>query len=241
MAWRKMTPVALLTWLAGCTVEEPASKDGTPYGIAGTTGGKSYRADAASGATPPPLIAANRPKNPLEVSAALARASDILGMGQPDLAIKILEDVLAVDPANREALGLLVKATQTLAARVAPPESSALYLRSAEAARKVLAIKGELTPEQERFVREVFYNEARTLAAEGEARRAVKSLSDAVDVGFDDPERLGRDPAFEPLRGLPEFQALRQKLGKNAGDKPSPAGRDQAEQGSPSGGGAAKP
>jgi non-specific serine/threonine protein kinase/serine/threonine-protein kinase len=61
-------------------------------------------------------------------------------------------------------------------------------------------------PEFERV--ETYYSEAESEALQGRSENALRSLARAVEMGFDDADRLEHDLAFRSLRGQPSFQAV---------------------------------
>lgn len=56
------------------------------------------------------------------------------------------------------------------------------------------------------------YNAACALARLGDAAKALEWLARAVDAGFDDPARMREDPDLAPVRELPGFQALLERM-----------------------------
>lgn len=55
----------------------------------------------------------------------------------------------------------------------------------------------------------VLFKQARAFAARGRTDSALAALREAMEQGFDEAKRLDGEPAFDPMRELPEFQELR--------------------------------
>ncbi len=127
-------------------------------------------------------------------------------------AIQALEEAVAVEPTNRKALRFLAEVTQRFAMDTERPRSSPFYLRSAEVARVLRSTPNELTTEDIQMLPLIFYNEACTLAQNGETARAVKALSEALETGFQTLERIDNDEELDPIRKIPEFIALQKGL-----------------------------
>lgn len=60
------------------------------------------------------------------------------------------------------------------------------------------------------------YNLAAALARQGKSKAAIASLGQAIDLGFLNQDALSKDPDLDTLRGLPEFDALFDKLAEKA-------------------------
>jgi thiol-disulfide isomerase/thioredoxin len=193
MTLRRLVPALIACWLAGCS--GPAPTTPRPPSTPAT-------AAAAEPTKPSPAPAK------VDVSGQLSRAESALKAGNLLGGVRLLDDLLQADPDNRRALGLFATAAQGLAGQFQRPQSSPLYLRSAQALRRLRERKVELTPEERTLAPVILYNEACTLALNGEAARAVVSLAEAFDAGFGRVDLLGSDPELEQLRRLPEFQAL---------------------------------
>jgi thiol-disulfide isomerase/thioredoxin len=214
---RRFLAILLLS-LAGCTVEEPPS----PATDAPAPGSPSPSTSAARPAAPsvsagstakgetPPLIARAKMQEP--ISTLLERARHAFAMNNLPAAEKSLDDVLAAEPSNRQALRLLTEVTQRHAMELQRPHSSPLYLKSAEAMRRLLAVNPDPGPEEKRFLPQVLYNEACTLALNGETDKAFKALVEAYDSGIIRVDQLDIDPELDNLRKLPEFQAFQRRL-----------------------------
>ena len=56
------------------------------------------------------------------------------------------------------------------------------------------------------------YNLAGMYALSGKSEDAIHSLNRAVDKGYANPEKLARDPVFESVRGMKEFDRVLQRI-----------------------------
>ena len=62
----------------------------------------------------------------------------------------------------------------------------------------------------------VRYNVACLYSLEGMTEEAIAALEEAVRVGFGNPEWMERDPDLDPLRGHPRFEALLERIRRDA-------------------------
>jgi thiol-disulfide isomerase/thioredoxin len=193
MTLRRLVPALIALWLAGCSGPAPT-----------TPRPPSTTATAADAATTKPAPAPAR----VDAAALLSRAESALKAGNLLGGARLLDELLQADPDNRRALGLLATVAPDLASQLQRPQNSPLLLRSAQALRRLRERKVELTPEERALAPVILYNEACTLALNGESTRAVVSLAEAFDAGFARVDLLDSDPDLDPLRRLPEFQAL---------------------------------
>jgi thiol-disulfide isomerase/thioredoxin len=138
-------------------------------------------------------------------------------------AIVQFEEAVKLEPGNRDAHFSLAEAAQTRAGQM--PEGKAKYdmlLRSAQAMRKVNELSRRLGPREKGLLVQAIYNEACTYALEKQDDKALASLAEAVDAGFDKAKNLANDEELVSLRGRPEFTRLLDKVklvGDNAADE----------------------
>ena len=116
--------------------------------------------------------------------ALIARASEAAQAGRVDEAIVLLERVAELDPSGSNVLWVLATVSQERAEELKRPQSSALYLKSADAVRKFQAASKNLDSSQTDFYQQAIYKEACTLAVAGETEKAMKSLTEAFDAGY---------------------------------------------------------
>jgi thiol-disulfide isomerase/thioredoxin len=125
-----------------------------------------------------------------------------------------------LDPKNRQAL-YFVAAVRLIRAEQTPEgkDQSALFLRSAEAARKLRDLAGkEIRPQEKGLIGRALYKEACALAKDNQADKAMASLNEAVDAGFSDGKAMAADDDLKSLRSRPEFPRLVEKV-KDAAKK----------------------
>jgi thiol-disulfide isomerase/thioredoxin len=161
------------------------------------------------------VIAPPDPGSKIDVADLLERARKALVTGSP-MAESFLREALVAEPTNRAALLMLAIAIQTQAQSVSRPESSPLYLRSGEAARRLLATHPMLSGEDRNRLAAILYNEACTHAIQGESARALNALAEAYSLGFNRIELLDNDTELDSLRALPSFAALQKAVEQHA-------------------------
>jgi thiol-disulfide isomerase/thioredoxin len=212
-SWRRLIQAALATVLAGCTVEpaKPA-RNGTP---------SDPLVIAPSGTTQPPMPKVE-PRPPALLSSKKADAPKVFDLLQEAIrstqygnlheAASKLDELLQLDPTNRRALALLAQVCERRAREVQRSEQPPLFLKGADAMRKLRAAFPELTDEEKRFLPSVLYNEGCALALLGDRAKALKSLAEAVDAGFVQPAQFDADADLDSLRKLPEFHTLQSSV-----------------------------
>ncbi len=136
--------------------------------------------------------------------------------GDRKKAVTLLDQALAVEPDNHDALWLLAGITRQQAMEEKRPKSSPLFLKYAELMRKLRATSKPMSPPERKLLEEALYNEACTYAVEGKKEQAMKSLTEAVNAGFDQSETIATDLELDSLRRLPEFQKLKKKVEEKA-------------------------
>ena len=160
----------------------------------------------AKAPTPTPRPAA---KPSAETAADLVgRAERAAGSGNLAAADMLLDQALAASPADRKALWLTVQVARRQSDVTPKPSNLPLYLKAASTFRKLRAAYPGLTSDETAALPVVLYNEACALSLSGEAPRAIRSLGEAFEAGFEDAERVEDDPDLDPIRPLPQFRAL---------------------------------
>ena len=211
---RRLTSVGLIVVvLAGCTVDEvpepglPAPKAPTP-----ATGAEEAPVLPTGERTgPPPLISARTARQE-SVDALLAKGVRVVDSDDLPAADRIFTQALAAAPTNRKALFLSAKTSQDIAAKLARPQNSPWYLKAAAAARTLRTTFPALSDEEKPLVAVILYNEACTLAQNGELARVVPVLTEAYAAGFDELAQIDLDPELDPVRKTPEFRALLERM-----------------------------
>jgi thiol-disulfide isomerase/thioredoxin len=223
MPTRRLAAAFLIVLFAGCTVESPppplsaaprpAPQASTPAPAPALDKPADIAAKArpkASGGGPPPLLA--RPKTTEPVSRLLEKAQRAASTGNFPATLSALEDTLNADPKNRVALRMLGEVTQLQASEFQRPQNSPLFLKSAAAFRKLVEFYPDLRPEEKRLLPQALYNEACTLALNGETDRAFKALVESFSSGSIKVEQLDLDAELDSLRQLPEFQGFQRQV-----------------------------
>jgi len=133
--------------------------------------------------------------DPIPMAPALARELDQLGLA---FLTEFLETELGRHPNNIEALTELGHAYTRQG-----------LIESGLAIDRRLAL---LAPDDPN----VHYNLACSLALSGDPDAALRSLSDAIERGYDDPEFMSQDEDLAGLRGDERFLALVKRLRERA-------------------------
>jgi len=149
------------------------------------------------------------------VGTLIRRAERLISSKNLPGAIEALEEALVAEPTNRQALRLLVETTQQRAVELERPMNSPLFLRSAQAIRVIRETYKDLNTEEKSLLPTILYNEACTLAVNGESAKAMKSLTESLESGALPLERIDNDEELDTLRKLPEFIALQKRLEVN--------------------------
>ncbi|WP_406696056.1 redoxin domain-containing protein [Singulisphaera sp. Ch08] len=199
----RIVPVGLFLLLAGCADSAPNIEITTgPPGYASTAGDEAKR--------PIRLDAASTPEQLFDEA---KRAADMGNLGG---ASALLEEVVKLEPGNREALVMLAAVDQDRASSMDSPKNSRTYLRSAEVIRQVQSQFKKLNPMETNLFRAALFNEARILASEGKAEKAVEALKGSIESGFSNAESLRSDKAFHSLQERAEFKELIAKVEESA-------------------------
>jgi hypothetical protein len=143
---------------------------------------------------------------------AAARSEDFSG------ASALLERVLKQAPMNRAALSLMAQVTQMQAFEMVQAgqddEVYPVFFKSAQFMRKALELDPKLNMQERRILPVIFYNEACAYCKEKEPnlQKAIASFKDAIEAGFSDIAQVDKDPDLNPIRDLPEFKELRERM-----------------------------
>jgi thiol-disulfide isomerase/thioredoxin len=108
-------------------------------------------------------------------------------------------------------------------------QAHAAFITSAKHFRTLQTQYKPLFPQETGFGGQVLYNEACTLAA-NDLKAARASLTEAIELGFDDFKKIKTDTDLEPLRKAPGFQEFIDKQQALAAKKADEAiGKEMAE------------
>lgn len=114
-----------------------------------------------------------------------------------------------LDPKDRQAFFFLTLAQQLRAGQMKEgPEQKALFLSSAESARKLRGVATDPTQNEKGIIAQALYNEACAHAKAKATDKAMASLTEAVDAGFPDEKTMAQDDDLAALRSRPEFAKL---------------------------------
>jgi len=120
-----------------------------------------------------------------------------------------------LDKTNRGTLIRLVQLGQDLAllspAAQNEAKSSALFLESAQFGRQLMAM-GSLTTQEKEILGTTIYNEGCIFAKSGKTDEAVKSIGEAIELGFHDLKLLREDADLVSIRGLDSFQSFQARI-----------------------------
>jgi thiol-disulfide isomerase/thioredoxin len=163
-----------------------------------------------------PSQQASKPESPpedtknLTPTELMAKAKEALNKNDGPAGIKLLEQLVAKEPKNREAIFLLARVLQVrgmLAIKGGDKAAASIALvDSAKYMRQLRAAFPLLMNEEAGEMPGIFYNEARVLAQEKKTDAAMAALKDAFDAGAADLDLLSKDPDLSNLRSLPAFQ-----------------------------------
>ena len=195
MPSRPFRTAVLAALLAGCT-REPTSANRPASSRTATTAPAKV-----AGPTPPPSAAT-----------LVERGKRAAESGDLTAAVLFLSQAVRAEPTNRVALRLLALTAQRQAEILSRPQNSPFYLASGEAVRKLRNAYPDLTEEEKRMLPALLYNEACTLSLHGESARAIGVLAESMDAGFDRIELIEADPELDPIRDLPGFRNLQDRL-----------------------------
>lgn len=192
MLARRLIAVCLVLLIAGCMGKQPVS---APIPSAKEESRK-----------------VSKPLSKATVAGLVERAKKAADANDYPTAQDLFARAIKADPTHREALLAAALLYEREAMQLSRPASSQPFLKSAEAFRKVRDLGPKLTDQEKLGLAVILYNEACTLAINGEFARALKALSESVDAGFSGFELLDNDRELDPLRKFPEFQEIQRRV-----------------------------
>jgi hypothetical protein len=159
----------------------------------------------------------NEPKKPASADDLIAQARQAGQGGDFATAVNRLDEVLAKDAANVQALALMTLMAQEqgqVILRTGDDKACLpFFLKSAQAFRKLRDANPELPPAVKQTAPVVLYNEACCHAIDGKPEQAVASLGDAIDAGFNDAAQFDKDKDLDSLREREDYKKVRARLG----------------------------
>lgn len=158
--------------------------------------------------------AAKDDKPPATAEEALKKGLEAANKEDLTAAIAAFEQGHKLDPKNRQILFFLTLARQLRAGQLNEGKAqTAMFLGSAESARKLRDLAGkEPQPQEKGIIAQALYNEACAFAKDGQPDKAMTSLTEAVDAGFPDDKTMAADDDLKSLRDRPEFPRLLTKV-----------------------------
>lgn len=184
-------------------------------GCAGCSGSPPPDGSAAPGATSGapdssiPLMPPGPTKPTGTVAERVEKAQGLAAEGDLPKAIDALEEGLRIDSKDRTSLRLLAQYLKDRAKAVESAGTTEYYTRLVSAAeyfRRLRELYPDLTDEEKALGLDLFYDEATAHAKSLRVEETTGSLRDLVGAGFRDFDRVRKDPAWEKILALPEFQ-----------------------------------
>jgi len=144
----------------------------------------------------------------------LAQKQDIDGM------LRVLREADKVDPKHRQVLLMLSSVLQYQAGMASqagkPNEAYPKYLEGAGYARTLRDTYQDLQPGEKALVANMLYNAACAHGIGDDADKAMASLEEAVEAGFEDADQLAGDSDLALLHDRADFKELQEKLAEKS-------------------------
>ncbi len=147
--------------------------------------------------------------------------SDQRGVGAGEQSDPMAVEKLAVGLGINNLKSIIEKKAGTDDAILAERQRTRIFISTFETARTLIEVKkyaqavmclqitAQAAPAENAFVD---FQLARALALANKKSEALKSLTTAAEKGFDHPEMIEKEQAFEPLRSAPEYTAALEKI-----------------------------
>jgi thiol-disulfide isomerase/thioredoxin len=207
MTWRHFTAIVLgLVFVSSCSPSGTDPRQGPRPGPATTAARK-----PATAAGPAPRAKEAVP-DPATPDGLVARAEQVAAGGDLDESSRLLEKALALQPDHRQALFTLARVAHIRGYESDRAVRGPLYIQSAEAIRKLRDSYKDLSTQERAVIAPLVYDEACTLALEGQPEKALDRLAEAIDAGLEDPDMVKADDDLASLRKLPRYAELIRKL-----------------------------
>ena len=147
------------------------------------------------------------------ISDAESQAND----GELDNAVATVQLALNKQPKDRRSLVILARFHFTQAIQLAEAdkaeESRPYFLNAATTLRTLHSAYDELQPLEQRMLGFALYKEAAIFAVQGDTQKALASLSESFQAGFENLDTIRADDDLKSLRELPEYKSI---LGKQS-------------------------
>jgi len=122
-------------------------------------------------------------------------------------AAQLLDQILEVDPLNREALfGRAALALDQVRLSKSPEDRAALVEKAANLLRTMRRAFETSKPNEQQLFGEVLYIQAQMLVQKGRIEPALALLKEATETGMDPYSPIEIDESMAPLRSSPQFQ-----------------------------------
>src|SRR5262249_9631889 len=124
-------------------------------------------------------------------------------------ATRKLDQILTLQPLNREALAARAYLALGESQRAtAPPDQAAALEKALELVRTLHRAYDRPKPGEGALYGDVLYTQARMLVGQGHVDRALAVLKEAYDNKYDPFDRIETDEAMKSLRAAPQYHAL---------------------------------
>jgi thiol-disulfide isomerase/thioredoxin len=127
--------------------------------------------------------------------------------GDIDAAVQTLDQVLAVEPLNREALmGRSALAIDQSRAAKSPEDRAALVEKAIDLMRTLRRAYEVPKPNELQLFGQMLYMKAQALVKNGQIEQALAVLKEVADTGMDPYISIEADESMAPLRSAPQFR-----------------------------------
>jgi tetratricopeptide (TPR) repeat protein len=149
----------------------------------------------------------------LNASAPLSdRVYDLVSNGRSAEALALVERAIQTAPVPRTTRMLHAYALQGAAYSIEQSgdreAATRRYLQAAQVMRELKAEFGELTEDESSVYAEALYNEACCQSLAGQFQDSIRTLQQALELGFRPSTPIAQQTALDPLRDMPEYKQL---------------------------------
>jgi thiol-disulfide isomerase/thioredoxin len=217
-AWAVRALGLVLLAAIGCSKQEelvpdpgvspfyPGPKAESPGGpaTAATAGARAVDASDREGAGP---RIPDGPLRPEDVERQLRIALRAATKGDAARAIPLLDRILDLEPANREALlGRAAIAMEQSQRAASPAERAAALEKAGELVRRLRRTYEKSTKQELDLYARVLYDQLLTDTKQGHYDRAAAALKEVAQAGFEPFDRVEHDPELAALRSSPDYR-----------------------------------
>ena len=167
-------------------------------------------ADLKPKETPPPK---DEPEAGLTTKEAFAEAQRLFQKNDLPGVVEVLERALPGNPNDINLLMSLAKLTFNLGSADPANPDYASYLKAGEYLRRALQAHPEIAanPDVRKLANPMYYNEACALARDNQADQAMKSLEEAIALGYTNLAEMDMDKDLESVRALSGYADFKTK------------------------------